>query len=356
MPNKRSSDRWDHPTYRYAYVRDYRGMACTVIHGSPPISTGLVWKPASKREALRVLEQRLQIYLHGMPKVQTDSMKCSTLYEQFVEVRFGKMTKWMQYEYHRYFKAFVPPSVLVDDTVRLRREISRRVQASEYSQNTKRNALKRIRAIFTFGIEQGWLKVNPVHSDMVPDEQVHEPEPYTTEDLQTAVERLSGRNRAFVEFLMASGARAGEAARLTWDAVNDDHVIIDGKRVRSGRQRLRILPYRLCPEIPDVLDQARGASWSGPELVFGITNYQPIARALSEALSGQGRGFHDIRKWRINQWVRLGWPEKVIESLAGHDVRISKKHYRTPYSAEELVSFALGSETNQANQTERKAL
>jgi integrase len=333
-------------------------MACTVIHGSAPISTGLVWKPAAKRDAMRILDQRLQVYLHGAPKVdsQDNSMRCLVLYEQFVEVRFPKMTKWMQYEYHRYFKAFVPPSVLVDDTVRLRREISKRIQESEYSQNTKRNALKRIRAIFLFGIEQGWLRVNPVHSDMVPDELVHEPEPYTTEDLRTAVDHLSGRNRAFVEFLMASGARAGEAARLTWDAVQDDHVVIDGKRVRSGRQRLRILPYRLCPEIPDVLDQARGASWSGPELVFGITNYQPIARALSDALSGQGRGFHDIRKWRINQWVRLGWPEKVIESLAGHDVRISKKHYRTPYSASELVRFVLDSQPTKAEVSVAEAL
>jgi len=140
------------------------------------------------------------------------------------------------------------------------------------------------------------------------------------------------------------------------EGIQDDHVVIDGKRVRSGRQRLRILPYRLCPEIPDVLDQARGASWSGPELVFGITNYQPIARALSDALSGQGRGFHDIRKWRINQWVRLGWPEKVIESLAGHDVRISKKHYRTPYSASELVRFVLDSQPTKAEVSVPEAL
>lgn len=344
MPTKRAELRWDHPTYRYAYVREYRGLACTVIHGSPPISTGLVWKPASKTTAMRVLDQRLELYLYGAPKVEVGTMKCIDLYEQFVEVRFGKMSKWMQYEYHRYFECIVPPSALGDDTVRLRREIAMRIQASDLSQNTKRNALKRVRAIFGFGIEQDWLKVNPIHSDMVPDEQVHEPDlPFTTEDLTQALASLTGRNRAFVAFLMASGARAGEAARLTWDAVHVDHVVIDGKRVRSGRQRLRVIPYRLCPEIPEILSQARGTTWAGKELVFGVTNYQPIARALSDALDGKGRGFHDIRKWRINHWVRLGWPEKVIESLAGHDTRISKKHYRTPYSAEELVSFVLAS-------------
>lgn len=51
------------------------------------------------------------------------------------------------------------------------------------------------------------------------------------------------------------------------------------------------------------------------------------------------RGFHDLRKYAINRWVRSGWPETVITAIAGHDRAVSEKHYRTPFTASELAGM-----------------
>lgn len=342
MPNHRAASRWEHPTYRYAYVREYRGMACTVIHGSPPISTGYEWKPGSRTAALRILNERLEAYLHGGIAEQR-TMTCAKLFEEFASVRFPRIAGTTQNDYARYMSALVPSGLAVTDTIRIRAAIARALEVSHYSQNSKRTAVNRVRSVFKFGIEQGWLTVNPVHPDMVPDEVVSEPEPYTDEDLAVAIDLLEGRNRAFVAFLMATGCRAGEACNLMWDAVHGDHIVIDGKRARSGRERLRAIPYVLCPDTPAVIDSARGADWSSPERVFGVSSYRAIGRAFNSALPGGGRGFHDIRKWRINAWVRMGWPESLIEAVAGHGLAVSKKHYRTRFTAADLVSMALDS-------------
>lgn len=305
-----------------------------------PVSTGYVWKPSARTAALKVLNDRLEKYLNGGPILATDRMTCAQLLEQFIEARGQRLTKHKIWEYTRYMKAFVPPTALVTDTTKLRRAILDRVAGSEYATNTRRQGLKRIRTVFAFGIEQGWLQTNPVYKDMIPAEVVAEADPYTDEDLEQALEKLSGRNRALLQFLMATGCRAIEATRLQWASVKSDHIIVDGKRVRADKPHLRILPLALCPGLKEVLDEARAASWGGPELVFGVQYYQPSARAFSAAMNGKGRGFHDVRKWVINRWVRMGWPEKVIEAMAGHDLSVSKKHYRTPFTPAELTQMA----------------
>jgi integrase len=179
---------------------------------------------------------------------------------------------------------------------------------------------------------------------MIPIEEVADADPYTDEDLTAALGKLNGRSKVFLQFLMATGCRAVEAVRLTWDHVKDDHIVIDGKRVRTATTNMRVIPFALCPELPEILAEASQATWGKGERVFGAQNYQVPARAFSEALSGKGRGFHDVRKWAINKWVRMGWPERVIEAVAGHDTAISKKHYRTPFTASDLTSM-LRSET-----------
>ena len=344
MPNHRTKERWEHATYKYAYVREHRGMACTVIHGSYPLSTGLFWKPSSRARAMAILEERLTMYLHGIEKPRTNAPHtCEDVFRAFLLARQARMTKSAVWEYTRFMREFCPPRTLAASTAKIRDEVLKRVQASDYAHNTKRQGLKRLRAVFEFGIEQGMLSVNPVHRDMIPAEKVAAVQPYSDADIETALTSMQGRSRAFVAFIAATGCRAVEAVRLTWSAVKDDHVIIDGKRSRSDTPALRIIPFALCPEVPEILQEARTAEWT-TDRVFGLNNYTNMAERLRQALGDQGRGFHDIRKWRINTWVRKGWPEHVIEAIAGHDTAISKKHYRTPFTAAELARLVQDSD------------
>lgn len=344
MPNHRAEKRWDHPTYRYAYVREHRGMACTVIHGSYPLSTGLYWKSSSKARAMSILEERLRVFLMGLPapSVRRGST-CEEIFDAYLTARRERMSKNAVWEYTRYMTAFCPVGVDARNTHALRAEIMRRVKESTYAPNSKRQGLKRLRAVFEFGVSEGMITVNPVHRDMLPPEAPVQITPYTDAEIDALINGLDGRPRLFVEFLASSGCRAVEAVRLQWPDVKSDHVVIDGKRNKRDAPKKRIVPFALCPELPDVLQRTRNSPLAGTVSVFGLNNYQSVARAMSRVLD-DARGFHDIRKWRINKWVRAGWPERVIEAVAGHDSDISKKHYRTPYTAAELARFVQGSE------------
>lgn len=121
---------------------------------------------------------------------------------------------------------------------------------------------------------------------------------------------------------MATGCRVKDAQLQTWEHVYDDHLVLDGKRDRVSRPNLRIVPFFMCPELPVIIETAKGASWSDDVYLFGGKNYQPIGRAFHKALDNKGRGFHDIRKWKINKWVREGVPEAVLEAVGGHEKEV----------------------------------
>lgn len=314
-------------------------MACTVIHGGSPISTGYVWKAASRVPSMRILDERLRRFLHGnTDTIPTGTMTCGELFSLFIATRKERLSPLLQAEYARFMAAFVPSGKRVTDTAGLRTAIAARVTASHYSHNSRRQGLKRVRAVFQFGIEQGALTVNPVHRDMVPVERVDPATPYTDEEVELLLANLDERPRLFVAFLASTGCRAVEAVRLTWDAVGSDAVTIDGKRTRRDVPKYRVVPFALVPELHGVLHTARLAQWD-TVTVFGYRNYHSIARAM-KTVTQDARGFHDLRKYAINRWVRLGWPETVIQAIAGHDRAVSEKHYRTPFTASELVSMA----------------
>lgn len=293
---------------------------------------------------MQILEDRLRVYISGIPEViARRGSTCEDIFDAYLTARRERMSKNAVWEYTRYMTAFCPPKVDARNTHALRAEITRRVKASTYAPNSKRQGLKRLRAVFEFGVREGMIAVNPVHRDMLPSETPVEITPYTDDEISALIHGLEGRPRLFVEFVASTGCRAIEAVRLQWSDVKADHVVIDGKRNNRDTPKHRVVPFALCPELPDVLERARISPFTGPVSVFGLRNYQSVARAMKQALD-DARGFHDIRKWRINIWVRLGWPEKVIEAVAGHDADISKKHYRTPFTAQELARFVQGSE------------
>lgn len=343
MARRRHDKRWDHPVYRYAFVREHRGMACTVIHGSDPVSTGYRWTPASKAHAMRVLEERLRQHQQGPTMVPTKAGTCHSLLVMYAQARFAALTSRRARYVVKCFNALVPPNLVLTDHHAIRDAIAVRLAALEYAQNTKRTMMKAVRSVFQFGVAEGLLRANPVHTSMVPPEPVVTPDPYTDEDVFMIIGNVpSGRPRLFVRFLAATGCRAGEAITLRWDMVHGDHVVIDGKRSRRDVPAMRILPYPLMPDLKPVLEDARGLKH--PDTVFGLASYYQMQQHVRDACSRTGteyRGLHAIRAWRIDRWAKVDrYPEEVITALAGHTEQVSRKHYRTPHTAAELVGLA----------------
>lgn len=343
MPRNRTTDRWEHPTYRYAFVREYRGMACTVIHGGPPISTGYPWKRSNRDAALKVLDERLLAFKIGQKSVDIrdqSTVTCKQLWEEFRTVRQSKVTTSRWYMLQRAF-GFVPPNALVKDTVIIRNHVRKAVAKKEYGINTEAGIYKAIRSVFAFAIEHGWCTVNPIHKDMVPTAVDRDPEPYTAAEISSGIEGSRERYKPFLRFLVATGCRPIEAVRLTWADVKDDGVYVRSKKGGSQVWRTRVLPYALCDGLAEVV----AALDRGPDStkVFGMNSYVKAATSFAEALGDANRGLYPIRQFTINKWKRLGYPDHVRHVLAGHEKTIAEKSYETPYTSSELVRLALDS-------------
>lgn len=343
MPAKRHTERWEHPTYRYAYAREFRGMACTVIHGSFPQSTGYPWKRSVRDAVMKVLDKRLAEYLaKGTAKPITDdtTVTCRQLYDEYRRVHEPRVTRGRWYVIQRSF-GFVPPNANVRDTMRIRSAVIKAVESRYDQASTKANALKAIRAVFAFGIEHGWCAVNPILKEMMPIVEYAEPEPYTASEISKGIDGSPERFKPFLRFLAATGCRPIEAVRLTWADVQDDGVYLHSSKGKGKRDRARIVPYAVVPEVVEALSSLKRGKPT--DSVFGMRNYQVAAREFANALGEANRGLYAIRQYVINRWKRLGIPENVRNVMAGHSGTIAEKHYETPYSADELASIVQAS-------------
>jgi integrase len=321
-------------------------MACTVIHGSAPLSTGLLWRPASKTAAMRILDERLQAHLRQSTAAAPTPAKaptCGDLWLEFVRVRWPRLSRNKQAEYQRYFD-LVPPALLCTDTAGIRTAVRKAVDASTYAPNTKNKVYVRIRTVFKFGIDEGYLTVNPIHRDMIPAFEHAIPTPYTHDEVMT-VHKLSdaSKYKPFLLFLIGSGCRPVEGLRLEWEHVYDDHCVVYSYKNGRRSARFRVIPFELCPLVREALALAKAQGSAPPGRVFRMQNYIKASQTFNELVGPSGRGLYDIRKYAINKWKREGWPEVVRHAVAGHDEEIAEVHYETDYTAAELVSITLAS-------------
>lgn len=353
MPQSRRKDRWEHPTYKLAYVREYKGNACTVIHGSNPISTGFKWKPSSKTAALKVLEQRLHKHLNGgVPVVSDTSMTCGELFEQFGQVRFPNIERHTRLAYVRAFEV-IPPKTGVNETARLMRYIREGFAERNYQQNTLHKSYKWIRTVFAFGIERGWVKVNPVNTDMIPHAVIGKATPYTRAEINYAISQLKPQFKAAIMFLASTGCRPKEMVRLSWHEVYEDHVVLVSWKGRKHvmEPRTRIVPFALCPEaglaiemcrnnrIDDRENRGKKGMWATKKSPFGFNSFSGLAKAFNKAIAafgGEPRGLYDLRFYAINNWKKQGYPENLRNLLAGHEAKVARTVYETPPTVQEL--------------------
>ena len=307
---------------------------------------------------MRILQQRLERYLNGgTAPINEERLTCGQLFEQFAEVRFPKMSKRSQSWYVTAFK-HVPPGLLVVESIRIKDAVVRGLASMDYAQNTMNKAMRLIRGVFAFGIERGWVRVNPIHKDLVPDAVTVDATPYTQQEIAFAISQLKPQFAEFVRFLASTGCRPIEAVRLEWSSVKSDHVVLASMKGASKKLRPRILPFDLCPDAKVAIDTAKTSNWiesiesdtkrSGltkseidkiRSRVFCMCTYQNAATAFNKALpeGSSPRGLYDIRVCAINSWRDKGWPEPLRNLLAGHTPEIARAVYEKAWTASELV-------------------
>lgn len=341
MPTRRTPNRWDHPTYRYAYVREFRGMACTVIHGSSPISTGYAWKPSSRPHAMRVLQERLDAY-HGIrvnAHRATAYVTCGDLIDRWADVRAMRMGREYIDKRADIVRRMAPLKMDITDAHGVRTAIMSSPYVAKLNPNTRAQYMGIARSVFDWGISEGLCTINPVTKDMAARPPAKGATPHTKEEIDAIIAAVAPEHRRYYRLLATSGMREMEAVNLRWEDVYDTHVVVRGKRSK-GREMWRDIPYALMPGLADVLMEGRQTKGR----VFN-REYPTYLRLYHDAVTdcaGKVRRLklHAFRQYVATELSKRGLPEQVQTAIMGHTTAVGKAHYREQLGWDDLVRMA----------------
>ena len=201
---------------------------------------------------------------------------------------------------------------------------------------TLKKKLIRLRAIFAYGIEIGWIETNPIARTMFPKDRPKEVVVCTDEQLELIIRELNESKNweaaLCVEFALLTGMRITEIMELSWENIKSRYMIFTGKGSHE-----RIIPFRPFPRILSILGELREKgnerkpfSWrdrSGPS-----TNLRNAIKSLSQKygnMNWQGISFHTFRRIAINRWETAGITDKARNKMAGHTKLVEEKYYFT---------------------------
>ena len=392
MPKPRSRKRWEHPTYRYAYCIERFDNVYIVIDNSPPVVIkGMKWKPENRNEAIRILDDRLR----EKQSIETGKLAPSaidkipkTIYQaiaEFSSVEFKKFDKATIKSYLSAFNRYLPDDLQLQDIVGIRKLINDKLAELGYKASTQLKYIAKLNRLFEFCISQEYMPRNPILKGMKPDEEENEVNPYTLEEMELLYDYFlsqknvlipvgEGKNRIrkrseseekeeyalMLKLIATIGTRATETINIWWNVTNapiipysinkksqillPGKIIIDGKRSKKSKPRIREFPIELVPQTLDVLtllekfkekNHGKLLRWNSlakPEYWLRV--------AVKELNLDPERSLHSIRKTATNWWEKdLGIPSYICAYMAGHNQQTRTKYYEKDPTAEQLVNM-----------------
>ena len=157
----------------------------------------------------------------------------------------------------------------------------------------------------------------------------------------SACDSLAGVQADFVRFLLFSGQRLNEIAKLTHDEILDDHIAIPRDRNKSGETI--ITP--LLPHLKEILDRCpRG---SGP-FIFSTTlgekplsGFSQIKSRLHKASGITDWTFHDFRRSMATALADAGVDEFAIKYALNHkDSSVTGVYNRSQHLKRKTLALA----------------
>jgi integrase len=144
-----------------------------------------------------------------------------------------------------------------------------------------------------------------------------------TDDEMRAVWNASLRRGAaggFVRFLLLTGCRRSEAARMTWDEAKEGIWTLAASRTKSKVEVKRPLSkaaQAVIAERPQVVGCPYIFSCDGKGPLAG---YSTLKRGLDKASRITGWTLHDIRRTSRSLLSRCGVPTEIGEIILGHSI------------------------------------
>lgn len=232
---------------------------------------------------------------------------------------------------------------------------------SSYSFSMQKKVLQYTKAVFTFAMDNDMILKNPVISTIKPGGAKPEEEEALTDSHCAALLDAVRGTRAFlfVELLLYTGMRRGEALGLMWKDIDfakaEMHVrrsvvFINGNQAGEINPDLKTSNARRdIPIVPRLLEDLRTAKAESKSLyVFSKADGNFLSHSSLESLWGIVRrrtkdlGFtvhpHQLRHTCITRWLENGMDLKEVQYLAGHSTADITMNIYAHYRKTQLLS------------------
>jgi len=269
----------------------------------------------------RDLRQELQRGPTVQPEEETLPITVEEFSKQFLERSKLKAPK----SWNRYAISFKSLTRYLGDIQMeefMRQDLYKYVErrAREVSPGTVNRDIACIKSMFSYALEFGIIQAHPlVRFPMLPVDEISRPLLMVSEFHQL-VESMDRLPIAVMVVLMGETAmRRGEALQLEWDRINLRDNVIGLQHTKNGKVRhvplsdyafdwvQKLVRYVGCPFV--FVNPRTGQRWKSPEKAF---------QRGRKTAGLTWVGFHDLRRFRAAQWIRLGLDVETVRKLLGH--------------------------------------
>lgn len=174
------------------------------------------------------------------------------------------------------------------------------------NENSKRYVWRHLKAIYNWGIKQGYVDDNPY--EKFPSNTKPTIDYYTDSEVNEILDNLGSKKvDDIIRFAFQTGARRGELVNLSPDDVNEHNIVLEGK---SGRR-----PFPINNKIRELLERGKVYGYKTPS-------------ALSTALKKKNVSATKIRHTFATRLVKNGMDLYRVAKLMGHkSVKTTEKYY-----------------------------
>ena len=353
VSKNKEKERWVSSKYNIGYCQQINGIIYTRISDNRK-TTKLVWNEKNKREAIRILEERIKYYLHPeLLKQETQELGITTLFSaisDFQSIRYKDFTNNVIGVFQRAFNYYFAEDMPLNYESILQHVIKKNNE-SDLKVSTRRKYLMQLNRFFEFCIERNYLDKNPLLIIGKPSNpRKEEFLIYEDKEIEAIIkffrEKSLNEYACLFKFLSLSGMRISEALNLKWEDVSDKEIKIYGKGGAIRHFPLQTAENRiLFPEIIDTLNELRLINknvervfhWNDPAKPRHHLKIAFQKLGIAKIINGQARTIHTFRPTAEYWWENvLMLPFDVICDLAGHSMAVRQAHYRKQRKFKEL--------------------
>ncbi len=204
--------------------------------------------------------------------------------------------------------------------------------------------LQYVSRMLKWAVGVGYIDTNPAADIPKPFKERSRERVVTLDEVRaifSACDALADSQASFVKFLLFSGQRLNEIAKLTSHEIMDDHIAIPRDRNKTGETM--ITP--LLPHLKEILNQCpRG---SGP-FVFSTTlgekplsGFSQIKSMLKKQSGTSDWTFHDFRRGMATALADSGVDELAIKHALNHkDTSVTGVYNRSQHLKRKTLALA----------------